>query len=321
MQTARQNYVTALKETQATLFHTAGAKDNSTLVAVLLLDVFERLAGRGNAVEESFQPKEMGHLNGAMALIEFRGEEQFSNSLGLGLFQPLSSAVLTRCLEGEIEVPLQYLALRKMAAGKKDTFDVRWRFEDVVVQLVSLLALVRSEGEWDDKNDAVAEALKAQCIKLCCDIRSMNVSPADVQQISFLNCNTTGSARTEERLLEQLDLILIVLSEYSSISTTSSEVQSDMKAICTSIYAASLVTPVVLQFPLYVAACSRFGPCDLKLLIYDKFREQDDDDALKIVQLLERSEKDWKATEWRAINPWKDFAEQGLGELSMLEIF
>jgi len=68
--TARKSYDEALKLARAALGSQDIVKRDTTLIAVLLLNTFERLFSRNTAHEA---PREAPHLKGAIALVDHRG--------------------------------------------------------------------------------------------------------------------------------------------------------------------------------------------------------------------------------------------------------
>jgi hypothetical protein len=333
MQKARLNYGAALKHTQGMISDPEGAKKDSTLVAVLLLDIFEKIArsnigsGEGGGEEGSSVWKEAGHLDGAMALVKFRGKNQFDSLIGMNLFQKLSSVILTSCLEKETEVPAQFVAVRKLAARSRDTSDLRWKFEEVVMRLISLKAGLKNWMIRGDENDSVARDLVNECLALCHLHQNHQVSPPDLENGSSLSSHQTESTTTNYRILNHLYIIRLVLAEITTYSFLSSRSKASTTALCKYIYAsatniASFTAPWTFFFPLYVAARSRFCPSALKEQIKALIRRQKDADVLKIVQLLEKTEDAlWVREGSRMSNPWMEFAEQGLGELIVFGVF
>ena len=117
-----------------------GAKRYLSLAAALFLDGFEKLvmSEKASDKEEKGRWEETGYLEGAMALVKFRGQTQCDTQIGMSLYQKLSSIVLTSCLEKEVEVPAQFIAVNKLAARSSDTSNLRWRFREVAMRLICL---------------------------------------------------------------------------------------------------------------------------------------------------------------------------------------
>jgi hypothetical protein len=94
---ARVNYISALRLTNEALQTRDLATKDSTLLSVLLLDLFEKITKRSQQSFESLTK----HANGALARLKLRGTNQFNNHVGLRLFLQLSSTVLIACIQRE----------------------------------------------------------------------------------------------------------------------------------------------------------------------------------------------------------------------------
>jgi hypothetical protein len=79
------------------------------------------------------------HLQGALAPVKLRGDQQFQNGTGLRMFTQLCDNVVLGCLEWEVDVPEEVLMLRAQAARFVPPQDlVRWRFAEVMVRYARL---------------------------------------------------------------------------------------------------------------------------------------------------------------------------------------
>ncbi|RDW90304.1 Zn(II)2Cys6 transcription factor [Aspergillus mulundensis] len=82
MLTARREYVSALKETNAVLSDPFQATSNASVVAVSFLGMFEMMACDGSSLMDKY----VKHLDGSLKLLQLRGTEQLQDPVGLGLF-------------------------------------------------------------------------------------------------------------------------------------------------------------------------------------------------------------------------------------------
>ncbi|KAL3495987.1 hypothetical protein BJX62DRAFT_146169 [Aspergillus germanicus] len=82
MLSARQEYVTALAETNAALNDQMQSTSDSTLIAVTFLGLYELLTCNGPPLMDRY----LNHAEGCNKLIELRGSNQLKDSVGLGLF-------------------------------------------------------------------------------------------------------------------------------------------------------------------------------------------------------------------------------------------
>lgn len=101
---------------------------------VLLLDLFEKLT-RG--IQDS--ASETRHLEGAMALVQLRSEEQFSSPIRLRMFLKLTLLILQNCLQRKIPPPPEFMALReKSRLYVVNERDPRWRWGELLAGIVRL---------------------------------------------------------------------------------------------------------------------------------------------------------------------------------------
>ncbi|KAL4992322.1 hypothetical protein BDW68DRAFT_97667 [Aspergillus falconensis] len=83
IRTARQEYVSALAETNAVLSDRMQATSNASLVAVTFLGLYELMTCDGST---TLMDKYIKHLDGCLRILQLRGTQQLQDSVGLGLF-------------------------------------------------------------------------------------------------------------------------------------------------------------------------------------------------------------------------------------------
>lgn len=139
---ARKQYDSALRLTRAALGSRDIAKRDTTLIAILLLNSFERFFNRNTDDEAR---REASHLKGAIALVGHRGEEQFHEGSGMNIFRQLNEYILLDCLRRASPVPSNWLATRKLAEKYIDANDLGWRFSLSMCEFASLHASLSEE--------------------------------------------------------------------------------------------------------------------------------------------------------------------------------
>ncbi|KAL4747615.1 hypothetical protein BDW72DRAFT_206320 [Aspergillus terricola var. indicus] len=82
MFTARQEYGSALAETNAALSNPMQATSDASLVAVTFLGIFELMVCDGTSLMGKF----VNHMDGCSRIIQLRGSQQLEDPVGLGLF-------------------------------------------------------------------------------------------------------------------------------------------------------------------------------------------------------------------------------------------
>ncbi|KAJ5176846.1 uncharacterized protein N7482_002723 [Penicillium canariense] len=98
---AQTHYAKALRSTNSALSSPGLAEDNGTLLAVLLLSLYEALDFQGRKVPSNWN----AHTQGASELLRLRGEGQFDNPLGRHLFRHASSNIRTHCAQLGVNTP------------------------------------------------------------------------------------------------------------------------------------------------------------------------------------------------------------------------
>lgn len=104
---ARSHYTTALDTTNRALASPSRAAQDSTLISVLLLGLFESILFRGRASPTSWT----AHTNGALALLRLRGTAQFASLPGRDLFVQTCSTISSSCLMRAEPIPAAMSAL------------------------------------------------------------------------------------------------------------------------------------------------------------------------------------------------------------------
>ncbi|OAQ89772.1 fungal specific transcription factor domain-containing protein [Purpureocillium lilacinum] len=98
---ARKRYSEALASTQQALNDADHAADDTTLMAVILLGLFETLNFRNGDQYRSWET----HIKGALTLLELRGQEQFSRERGGQLYTQIRSQILSVYMQQNSGVP------------------------------------------------------------------------------------------------------------------------------------------------------------------------------------------------------------------------
>ncbi|KAI4191901.1 MAG: hypothetical protein LQ346_004569 [Caloplaca aetnensis] len=140
---ARKQYLLALPQVNAALQSLANASSDSTLLAVLLLDLFEKFMGEPRSTTAW-----MSHVHGALALIKLRGRSQLHDYIGLRLSARLSMNLLISCVAASTRVPAALLDLRSDLENFLDKNDPKWQVTGLVIQYASHDADIRRSCHW-----------------------------------------------------------------------------------------------------------------------------------------------------------------------------
>jgi hypothetical protein len=137
---ARQSYINALQLTNAALQSKEMATKDVTLLAVLLLDLFEKITKTTPRSYESWTK----HINGALALSNLRGTDQFRTTLGIRMFVQLTSTILISCVQRDVQPPAEFTTLRNLASRYMDTSDPKWQYSSLVMRFVGFRVAMKN---------------------------------------------------------------------------------------------------------------------------------------------------------------------------------
>ena len=151
---AKKYYITAIRSTNAALTSSTNAKEDSTLLAILLLSIFETVTGCRPRSLEAWS----NHIKGAAALLNLRGPEQMVTWEGRRLFLQVTSTLVTACLQQCVELPDHILELRAQGAKYVEPTDIGWRFHEVLMLFTNFRAQVRN-GTMTDNESILSRAL------------------------------------------------------------------------------------------------------------------------------------------------------------------
>ncbi|KUJ22130.1 uncharacterized protein LY89DRAFT_778446 [Mollisia scopiformis] len=111
MARARREYALSLRNINAALISPTERLKDCTLMAILVVAVFESIAGA-----KSLSLKEWTeHINGAATLVKIRGRNQLKDRWSRGLFIHATSHVAVSCMQRDAAMPPQLVELRAEA--------------------------------------------------------------------------------------------------------------------------------------------------------------------------------------------------------------
>lgn len=117
MREARRGYSIALQLVNTALRSQVDVRKDSTLLAVMILSIFETVTGFNHRSLHAWAE----HINGAAALVKLRGREQLRSRKGLRLFNRVAASLLMSCVHQELAIPANILELRTEASSFIDT--------------------------------------------------------------------------------------------------------------------------------------------------------------------------------------------------------
>lgn len=152
---ARQDYILAMRLTNAALRSSTKVKKDSTLFSVMILSIFETIAG--STADSLVAWTE--HINGAAALIKVRGPEQFKTEAGQRMFQQVTSSLMVSCVQRTVPMPAYIIELRESLTETIGGSNPAWILSEVIVDVTIFRAAVRNRQIIEPRR-IVEEALK-----------------------------------------------------------------------------------------------------------------------------------------------------------------
>ncbi|MCJ1315906.1 hypothetical protein MMC15_001226 [Xylographa vitiligo] len=154
---AREQYLRAIRLTNAALRSPRDVKKDSTMLSIMILGMFETVTGRTQRSLEAWA----NHVNGAAALLKIRGPEQMITPGGRRIFAQVISTLVTTCLGHQLEMPDHILELRNEAVKHQATDDPVWRFFEFMILFTNFKAQVGHE-KIKDPSIVLARALELE---------------------------------------------------------------------------------------------------------------------------------------------------------------
>jgi hypothetical protein len=165
--TAQKHYGDAIQKVNAALRSPESAKRDSTLLAIIILGIFENLNGYQRNLDCW-----RGHVNGAASLIHLRGTEQFRTQQGCRLFFQTCQNMILACISRRIAIPPHVRAMQKEAERYvSDANESVWRFHMASMKVAELNARllpgnypISSEHAQSVVQDGLTLFLELDCI-------------------------------------------------------------------------------------------------------------------------------------------------------------
>ena len=184
---SRERYQSALPLLNKALKSSESATSDSTLLAVLLLDLFEKITNNNPRSIGSW----MSHINGALALVEVREDPPLQDYTGLRLSARLSTNLLISCVSAKSPVPPALIKLRSDLEPYLNKEDPKWLLSGLVVKYANLRGTIEDGCLSSSNVIARATALDFEFMSL-----------AKCMPSTWLY-NTTYLEEASERVLEQ----------------------------------------------------------------------------------------------------------------------
>jgi hypothetical protein len=155
MNDARCHYVKAIQLINAALRSPEDVKEDSTLMAIMVLGIFEAIAGSQQGLLKNWD----NHVQGAAAVIKLRGIEQVYSAAGRHMMIQVTSSLLISCIQRGVALPdfMQKLMTeaRNVIGSPEPTF-----FSQEMMMLYASFHASILDGSYYDPQVIVAKALE-----------------------------------------------------------------------------------------------------------------------------------------------------------------
>lgn len=163
---ARQHYITALRLVNKAIQDPELAKKDSTMLSILLLDLYEKITNK----EPHYEGAWAAHLRGALMLVKLRGDKQFDDPTAIRMLVRLSTNEIISCVASHRPVPQEIVALRANIASHSASPDPKSRESDLMIELAKLRHEIENGDIPDDKSVSSIKDLDARFLALSMDV-------------------------------------------------------------------------------------------------------------------------------------------------------
>lgn len=152
--TAREKYISALRMINQTLSSSGGATKNTTLMASLLLDLFEKITNR-----ESRNKAWTSHMDGAIALVKLRGLDNFQDYYAFAVLERLCTHYIVGCIASDSSVPTSLKTMQAYIVRLQTIQDPRVRLPNLLVRYANIRSEITKGVLSNDKYVEMSEQL------------------------------------------------------------------------------------------------------------------------------------------------------------------
>ena len=184
--TARQKYISALRMTKNVLKSPIEATKATTLMASLLLDLFEKITDSEPRHNKSW----ISHIDGALALVQHRGLEHFQDPSELTVLFRLSTHYITSCVASGSPVPDVLNAIRDYVEQHRDCPNPMLRLSNLMIQYANLRSEIHKDALSDDEN-----------VELCVELDD-NIQALEIELPPSWQYTTTNLQHESNRVFE-----------------------------------------------------------------------------------------------------------------------
>jgi hypothetical protein len=164
---ARHSYVSALRLMNKAIQDPEVAKKDSTMLAILLLDLYENITNQ----EPKYEGAWAAHLQGALTLVNMRGDEQFDDPIALRMLFRVTTNEIISCVASHRPIPQEIMVLRANIASHSPSLDAKSKESDLTIRFATLRHELEDGNMTDDKAVAAIKDLDGRFLALSLDVQ------------------------------------------------------------------------------------------------------------------------------------------------------
>lgn len=165
---ARRHYVTALRLLNKAIQDPELAKKDSTLLSILLLDLYEKITNQ----EPHYEGAWAAHLQGALTLVKMRGDQQYDDPIALRMLVRLTTNEIISCVVSHRPVPEEIVALRaNIEANVSSLANPKTRESDLMIEFARLRHDIEDGYLPDEEVIASLKNLDCRFLALSMDVQ------------------------------------------------------------------------------------------------------------------------------------------------------
>lgn len=150
---ARAQYTKSLQLTNAALQSPTAVKRDSTLLAILILGIFETITGKNQKSMKAWAE----HIHGAAAVVKLRGPEAIKKIGGIRLLAQVTSSLLISCIQRDIPIPKYIVEITEFAQNEMTNIDPAWIAQRIMIDYTSFNARYHA-GYYIDAQELLDDA-------------------------------------------------------------------------------------------------------------------------------------------------------------------
>ncbi|KAK6612252.1 C6 finger domain-containing protein [Botrytis cinerea] len=148
------NLVAAVQAlTNAALQSPTAVKRDSTLLAILILGIFETITGKNQKSMKAWAE----HIHGAAAVVKLRGPEAIKKVGGIRLLAQVTSSLLISCIQRDIPIPKYIVEITEFAQNEMTNIDPAWIAQRIMIDYTSFNAKYHA-GYYSDAQELLDDA-------------------------------------------------------------------------------------------------------------------------------------------------------------------